>query len=273
MSTSVFFPNKPDSDDTSFVTPATDFIEADAKSIIAHCHSAPPSSSQYVCESPSAYFPGRLTHENNQLTTYHGKNRLPHWELDATIYHVCLRLYDSVPQEKLEFWLRERLRITNIARQQQRELTEKEREMLQFLYSDTITQYLISGHGECLLRIPRIAQTVKGSLEFYNDVKYELHGWCIMPNHVHAAFKLLNRFQLNEVISGWKSFTAHRINKLLGRTGHVWQADYYNHIFRTENEYYRQIRYIWHNPDKANMPNWPWRWMCLDDMPKQSGTP
>ena len=205
------------------------------------------------------YFPGKYIYDDELLKTHRGENHLPHWELDETIYHVCFRLNDAVPKQKQEEWRYERELLQNLAKSQNRELSEDEKKRLQYLYSDKIEQYLDTGYGECLLKMPQFAQIVKQSLEFYNNVKYILHCWCIMPNHVHAAFKLLETGELPKVLHGWKSYTAHVINKLLGRSNTLWQADYYNHIIRSGNEYYQQINYIWSNPDKAGLRNWPWR--------------
>ena len=205
------------------------------------------------------YFPGKSIYDDELLKTHRGENHLPHWELDETIYHVCFRLNDAVPKQKQEEWRYERELLQNLAKSQNRELSEDEKKRLQYLYSDKIEQYLDTGYGECLLKMPQVAQIVKQSLEFYNNVKYILHCWCIMPNHVHAAFKLLETGELPKVLHGWKSYTAHVINKLLGRSNTLWQADYYNHIIRSGNEYYQQINYIWNNPDKAGLRNWPWR--------------
>ena len=205
------------------------------------------------------YFPGKSIYDDELLKTHRGENHLPHWELDETIYHVCFRLNDAVPKQKQEEWRYERELLQNLAKSQNRELSEDEKKRLQYLYSDKIEQYLDTGYGECLLKMPQFAQIVKQSLEFYNNVKYILHCWCIMPNHVHAAFKLLETGELPKVLHGWKSYTAHVINKLLGRSNALWQADYYNHIIRSGNEYYQQINYIWNNPDKAGLRNWPWR--------------
>ncbi len=204
-------------------------------------------------------YPGKSIYEDERLKTYQGENRIPHWELDSVIYHVCFRLNDSVPREKQDAWRREREAIQEQARMMHRDLTENEKKRQQYLYSDKIEQYLDSGYGECLLKNPAVAEIVKQSLEFYDGVKYELHCWSIMPNHVHIAFKLLGNADLSKVLHGWRSYTAHAINKLLGRSGILWQPDCYNHIIRSEAECKQQMRYIWENPEKAGYQNWPWR--------------
>lgn len=224
------------------------------------------SSSVELCvrENDAVYFPGNTIYDDERLKKHCGKYKLPHWELDQTIYHVCFRLSDSVPKEKQELWRQERMAIINPALNPFRQLTNDEMKRLQYLYSERIEKYLDAGYGECLLKNPEFAQILKDSLYFYNDIKYVLHSWCIMPNHVHVAFNLIDDNSLSKVLFGWKSFTAHKINKILARTGQLWQRDCYNHIIRSKDEYYVQMRYIWQNPDKAGLAQWPWRWMCLD---------
>ena len=48
-------------------------------------------------------------------------------------------------------------------------------------------------------------------------------------------------------VQTWKSVSSHRINKLLGRKGALWQSDYYNHIIRTPGEYANQLGYVLRN--------------------------
>ena len=48
-------------------------------------------------------------------------------------------------------------------------------------------------------------------------------------------------------VQTWKSVSSHRINKLLGRKGALWQSDYYNHIIRTPDEYANQLGYVLRN--------------------------
>ncbi len=207
------------------------------------------------------YFPGSTIYENYDMETYNGK-LFPHWELQAVVFHACFRLADSVPMEMQKQWLEDRKQILELCKKQQRTLTEYDIKRLQFLYSEKIERFLDAGYGSCVLQKPKVAEIVRGSLEYYNNTKYLLHAWCIMPNHVHAIFQTLAEHSLSEIIQGWKSFTAHAINKFLGNHGQLWQNDSYNHIIRSEREYYNQISYVWNNPTKAGHVTWEWRWKC-----------
>ncbi len=205
-------------------------------------------------------FPGKYL-DYVDITQYKG-NHLPHWENESVIYHVSFRLADSIPEFLVRKWINERNSIIDIANHENRLLTQEEIRRLQFLYSDNVEKYLDAGYGSCLLRDEAVAQIVKNSLEYYNCQQYLLHAWCIMPNHVHTVYEPLENTPQRTILSGWKSSTAHAINKLLNRKGQLWQVDSYNHIIRTVAEYYNQMHYVWNNP--RHIPEaQKWRWSIL----------
>jgi hypothetical protein len=80
-----------------------------------------------------------------------------------------------------------------------------------------------------------------------------------MPNHVHVVMQSFVGDELPDLLHSWKSHTAHAINKLLGRSGSVWQPEYYDHLIRDEDDLSHCVEYAWLNPEKAGLINWPWR--------------
>ena len=212
------------------------------------------------------------------LFTSEGES-LPHWNCDNAIYHVSFRLFDSVPKSKRDEWLKERESNENKIKNLNRELTEKELKEIQYLYSDRIESFLDSGYGECYLVKPEIADLVVNALQYFEGQRYFLHAWCVMPNHVHVIVEPLvtrpsrsgsvekdndhigvDQVTLSKIIHSWKSYIAHKANKILNRRGDFWQHDYYNHIIRSHQSYLYQIRYIWDNPENAGFKNWSSRW-------------
>ena len=206
-------------------------------------------------------FPGKYL-DYVDITQYKG-NHLPHWENDSVIYHVSFRLADSIPEFLIRRWINERNNILDIANNERRLLTEYEVKRLQFLYSDNVEKYLDAGYGSCLLKNETAAQIVKDSLEYYNGQQYLLHAWCIMPNHVHTVYEPLGNTPQRTILGGWKSSTAHAINKALNRKGRLWQVDSYNHIIRTVAEYYNQMQYVWNNPRSLSPALQKWCWSIL----------
>ena len=101
----------------------------------------------------------------------------------------------------------------------------------------------------------------------------QLDAWVVMPNHVHGILKLAdgdvsrsgclrraglkpapteNRSPLqglSEVVRGFKTYSARRINALRGTTGtSFWQRGYFEHVIRSESSLNRIRRYIGENP-------------------------
>ncbi|MHC4561318.1 MAG: valine--tRNA ligase [Planctomycetota bacterium] len=183
---------------------------------------------------------------------------LPHWTQPGAKYAVAFRLADALPQDILDGWKREREDIVVRAQQQARELTGHERRELDRLYSTRIEAYLDAGLGDCRLRDPRIAQLVQDALKHFDDQRYDLIAWCIMPNHVHAILRPLGDHALSDILHSWKSFTSKEANSVLGELGQFWQEEYYDHLIRDEEDFNHQVNYVLGNPEKAGLTNWAW---------------
>ena len=196
---------------------------------------------------------GMIMPDWETLTISRG-DHLPHWHCKHAIYHVTFRLADAVPQTALDLWREERENIVCTAKQLKRPLSEAEEARLLHLHSEKVESYLDSGHGACYLADQRIASVVADSLRHFDGVRYRLHAWCIMPNHVHVIFQTMNdEYTVSDVTHSWKSFSALQANRLLQRRGTFWQGESYDHIIRTSEEYVRQVRYVWENPDMAGL--------------------
>ena len=102
-----------------------------------------------------------------------------------------------------------------------------------------------------------------------HGTKFRLHAAVVMPDHVHLSMTPLTddggvSFGLPEIIGGMKSASAHRINRLLGRRGPVWQTEYFDHVLRSDESARQKAEYICANPVRAglvaNEDEWPWLW-------------
>jgi len=198
----------------------------------------------------------------NSINITEGEHRLPHWTCDYAIYHVSFRLVDAVPKSVQEQWRLKRLAIIANAKTYSRSLTVEEVLQLNKLNGQVIEQYLESGYGSCHLGKPNVAIVVADTLKHFDEKRYILHAWCIMPNHIHIIVEPKLGFALSNIIHSWKSFTANIINKEMNSRGQFWQKDAYTHIIRSEKEYHFQVDYTWKNPDKAGLKDWQWRWKC-----------
>jgi REP element-mobilizing transposase RayT len=96
-----------------------------------------------------------------------------------------------------------------------------------------------------------------------------------MPDHVHLLFEPQIKdeggsgesifWSLTDILHGIKSSTAHRINKLRGETGPVWNRESFDRLIRSESDLEEKFLYICGNPWNSNIidPNedYPWLWM------------
>ena len=121
--------------------------------------------------------------------------------------------------------------------------------------------YLDRGRGECHLRQQEIAQLVEEAVRFFHGERYDLRAWVVMPNHVHALFKV-DVTPMAEILESWKKHTAQKANRLLGRRGEFWQADYWDTFMRNSEHELETRRYIESNPANAGFvldpKAWPW---------------
>jgi REP element-mobilizing transposase RayT len=179
--------------------------------------------------------------------------------MNGSIYSINFRLADSLPQHVLAQWRMDRDQIFAKAKQSGRALTGDESKLLDRLHSERVEKFLDSGIGECWLRRDSIAELVADAIQYFDGERYRLLSWCIMPNHVHGVVQPLPGFDLPDIVHSWKSYTAKQANKLLGRTGEFWQAEYYDHLIRDEEDLRHSVEYAWQNPDAVGLGEWKWR--------------
>ena len=92
--------------------------------------------------------------------------------------------------------------------------------------------------------------------------------YVIMPDHLHWLIELTDSATLEKCIKTVKAVSAHKINKHLQRTGPIWQAGYYNHALRQDEDIIDIARYIIANPLRKGLvesireyPHWDAIWI------------
>lgn len=182
------------------------------------------------------------------------RGRLPHWERDDSIYFVTFILDDALPRHIASSLIleHEKLRAgaTNPA------IRDEIDRVFQLRFDGELDQ----ARGSCALALPGSASIVEGALRYFDTERYTLHTFAVMPNHVHVLVHLDDGRRLARVTHSWKSYTANRINAVVGRTGALWRRESYDRIVRDEREYDATRRYILDNPRKAGLTDWPWVW-------------
>lgn len=185
---------------------------------------------------------------------WHERGYLPHRDEPGLIQFVTFHLADSFPMSLRSEW--EPTAEIDDSREQRRQ----------------VEAYLDKGRGECHLRRPEIANLVEDNFRRFGRCcgsqsrapevfRYELHAWCIMPNHVHVLFKA-GEASKSEIVGSWKKHTGRLANELLGRRGTFWAEDYFDTYMRDAEHKRKTVRYIENNPTKAKLvldpKDWPW---------------
>ena len=183
---------------------------------------------------------------------WHSRGYLPHFDRANTLQGVTFRLHDSIPSDIIELWKQELGYRENGPADSPEAIKLRHR----------LEAYANAGHGACYLREPRIAEIVQNSLRYFDGERYLLYAWCIMPNHVHVLLETFSGYKLKDIVHSWKSFTAHRANKILQRKGDFWMPEYFDRRIRNSKHYAVALAYIHANPVKAGLvqapEQWPW---------------
>ena len=176
--------------------------------------------------------------------------RLPHWQQKGAVYFVTFRLADAVPAELRDRWEGEREAWLRWHPEPWTAAIERE---YHERFSGAIERWLDAGHGECVLRRPECAALVAEALRHFDGDRVALLTFAVMPNHVHVLFVLNAAHTLAKLIYSWKRYTANGINALLGRSGTLWQKDYFDRLVRDARHLANCVRYVRRNPVKARL--------------------
>jgi len=200
------------------------------------------------------------------------KNRLPHIAPVGATFFVTFRLADSLPTTIIQ-------QLKDEFEQQCQTLKAKKTPHLHARIQEERKRYFgkfdhqldTEDYGSCYLAQPEIATIVANRIQQYHGRLYQLHAYCIMPNHVHLLIDTMeqlkiaegdyledtppNYVQLNEIMRLIKGGSARLANQALGRAGVFWMKDSYDHYVRNEREWGNIISYILNNPVNAGLVN------------------
>ncbi|MEM6280273.1 MAG: transposase [Verrucomicrobiota bacterium] len=201
------------------------------------------------------------------VRTLRWQRNLPHWEQSGGTCFVTFRLADSIPKAKWKQWVGEKEE-----RMAHHPTPWSEEEWIVFReeFLERIERWSDRGHGGCLLSDPEVREIVEGSLLFFDadgasrDGRYEMGDFVIMPNHVHLLVKPLGEWDLGRLIHSWKSFSAHAINRRLGRTGTLWMDERFDHLVRSVESLHHCRQYVQENPRKAGLQANQFTLYCSD---------
>jgi len=177
---------------------------------------------------------------------WHSRGYLPHFDGGEIAQTITLHLADSLPQAVVKRWRRELPAGSAIH---------------DAVLRRRIEYYLDQGFGDCALKDERVATMVQKSLLHFDDQRYWLSAWVVMPNHVHTVVTPHAQWSLSEIIKSFESYTSHEANKILRRHGQFWMEDYFDRYVRDGRHFASAIDYTENNPVKArlckNPEDWP----------------
>jgi putative transposase len=97
-----------------------------------------------------------------------------------------------------------------------------------------------------------------------------LHFAVVMPDHLHLIltpavdYERMRVYPLSEIVWAIKSASAHRVNKLLKKSGSVWQAEYFDTVIRRSESLDQELAYVRQNPVRAGLvtraEDYEWSW-------------
>jgi REP element-mobilizing transposase RayT len=103
------------------------------------------------------------------------------------------------------------------------------------------------------------------------DSRIHLYAMVAMPDHVHLLFQPLRdehgwAFPLVDILQCMKGATAHGINKLLHRSGPVWEEESFDHVLRSDESLREKVEYIRQNPVRRRLVERPedYRWLWIN---------
>jgi hypothetical protein len=90
------------------------------------------------------------------------------------------------------------------AEAENRPLTWNEQEELFNWYSERVDAYVDRGEGDCWLSRADVAALIAGALRHFEDQRYTLGAWVVMPNHVHVVVRPKPSHALSGILKSWK---------------------------------------------------------------------
>jgi len=116
------------------------------------------------------------------------------------------------------------------------------------------------------LRNTKLATVISKAFHFYDKNLYNLHAYCIMPNHIHLLVEPLMQANgkyapVSDIVRRLKGYTARQIIASTPDVHKIWRDDYFDRFIRNEKDYEYTVNYILNNPVKAELcdtqGNWP----------------
>jgi putative transposase len=118
---------------------------------------------------------------------------------------------------------------------------------------------------------PQERDVIVSILKYFENQRYELFAFVVMPDHVHLLVRLKNGFLLHQIVHTWKSYSAYKLQRDFSRGNRIWQDEYFDRIMRDQNELIEKAQYILNNPLKIMPQIHDYSWAWIRDL-EEAGT-
>ena len=210
--------------------------------------------------------------QSGDWRSWSSRGYIPHCDDESLIQHVTVHLADSLPKSAIE-----RIEHALSVLPESEHAVERRRRL---------HDWIDAGHGLCVLRDDEVARMVQDSFLHFDGIRYRLHAWVVMPNHIHVLFQPMDGWSMSQIVASWKKFTARQVNEILkkekatresgdpganreiGAPGNkpLWHREYWDRYIRNEKHYRQTVDYIHGNPVAAGLVNRPegWKWSSAE---------
>ena len=203
------------------------------------------------------------------------RRHLPHFQQSGQAYFVTYCLKDAVPPKALESYsIKLKQLSSDIDSAKSNKADEKIISELKIEYSIVRKKYMKAFDELLHLQTEYIVdlskqentQVIIDTLCFWEGKRIENYAICVMSNHVHWVFRVLDTDEngepiyLQDILQSVKRFSANQINKLERKTGSLWHNESYDTTIRDDLHLHNAINYTIENPFSAGLvKNW-WQW-------------
>lgn len=108
-------------------------------------------------------------------------------------------------------------------------------------------------------------------LKYFDNQRYDLFAFVIMPDHAHLLVMPKNGYLLHQIVHTWKSYSAYKLQRDFSRRNRIWQDEYFDRIVRDYDEFIEKAQYILNNPLKIKPEIYDYRWVWIKDL-AEAGT-
>ena len=173
---------------------------------------------------------------------------LPHWDQYGKVQFITFRLFDSLPQEKLN-----ELKENNdkFLKRYPKPWNKDVAKLYYTTIGRKVQYWLDQNYGSCVLKYQEVRDKIVEGWLKHHKKSYYLHEFVIMPNHVHIILSMLEELQVClKLIKGSASFF---VNRILDRKGKLWMQSDFDRMVRSEDSFRYYVDYIHKNP--RGLPN------------------